>query len=995
MSIPGSGRTALVAAVVVAVLLVACGGLRAAARTAEEAAADWRVAGVGRWAVVAPAGRALFVAGGPRDASGRVSVLDRASGRWCARAFAARPVVRLVPLLVPGLEPTSPSDSSAGAAQSTRAVSNASLADDVVVVAVHADGSVTAMQASAWTDGLPLALRVLWASAAAAVRPPPRMSLLSAVPVAAADGSLDVAVSAGASVVALRASDGRLRWAARAPGDGGGRFTVAASPDGRALYTLSQPAGAAQAAIERRSPADGSVAEAVVPTGAPADARCVLAGDASGVLCSDGSSSAVSCLLRGAAAPPECRSLTLPWPGHVGAWNARALAFTVMDHATRTAALVLTDTLHGTRVVAVPAAATPDDGPAVAYLRVPGGPIVAVQGGCVGEIGALRKCAPLHGSLVASGVASVHALPPLDPSEPMPDLLIESLDAQVHLLPRALPSAPAWSRDESRAFVERAVFVALPAAERVVEQLEAEFDVHASFATHLVRRFQPSALAPLVRGLLGDRAAAAAAAPSSSTTRDTFGFTQMIVAVTSVGRLLGLSSVDGSIVWARTLNGRELLQVVQLRHEHSGHPWVALVSLERGRGVHIETFDALTGAAVPGVEPLVIPGADRLEHLTSLPADRAAGESVSPLVYVVSPGKGGVYPADALARAANTAAAIAPAAAIGWAYDEAAHSLYGFTLLSNGELHTVWSRPVGGSGQSVSFFALNAPSYHIRAPVSVEDATDGLATKYVNPNLVAVMVERPESETAPATLSMALVDGANGREVYSAAHDHAAGPLHVVLCDNWVVYHYVDLRLRRYVLTTVELYLPGASASSAVVHGLAALNASQPLNVRYQTQLLNYGVDAIGVTRTRHGVTRKQLVFALSSGVLATLDKTLLDTRRAEAGDAFAAQLVPFQSELRFDAPQMLTRGAYLPSARCLVSAPTLLESTSLVLAVGDDLHLSRLAPSKSFDRMPNSDNFSVQLAISLAALAVGVYLLRMLVRRDAVQRQWLAKPAK
>jgi hypothetical protein len=71
-----------------------------------------------------------------------------------------------------------------------------------------------------------------------------------------------------------------------------------------------------------------------------------------------------------------------------------------------------------------------------------------------------------------------------------------------------------------------------------------------------------------------------------------------------------------------------------------------------------------------------------------------------------------------------------------------------------------------------------------------------------------------------------------------------------------------------------------------------------------------------------------------------------------------------------------------------IVTSPALLESTSLVLASGLDLFFTRVAPSGSFDVL--SEGFSKeQLLATILVLAIGLVVMRPLVRRKALRSRW------
>lgn len=73
---------------------------------------------------------------------------------------------------------------------------------------------------------------------------------------------------------------------------------------------------------------------------------------------------------------------------------------------------------------------------------------------------------------------------------------------------------------------------------------------------------------------------------------------------------------------------------------------------------------------------------------------------------------------------------------------------------------------------------------------------------------------------------------------------------------------------------------------------------------------------------------------------------------------------------------------------RQIITAPSLLESTSLVLAVGTDLFHTRVAPSGTFDVL--SENFNkVQLVLTVVGLAVAIAVTRPMVRRKKLRERW------
>ena len=73
---------------------------------------------------------------------------------------------------------------------------------------------------------------------------------------------------------------------------------------------------------------------------------------------------------------------------------------------------------------------------------------------------------------------------------------------------------------------------------------------------------------------------------------------------------------------------------------------------------------------------------------------------------------------------------------------------------------------------------------------------------------------------------------------------------------------------------------------------------------------------------------------------------------------------------------------------RRVVTEPAVLESASLMFAAGLDLFYTRLAPSRSFDMVP--DDFPAALLVLLVVgVAVASAVLRVMVARHGVNTKW------
>jgi hypothetical protein len=75
-------------------------------------------------------------------------------------------------------------------------------------------------------------------------------------------------------------------------------------------------------------------------------------------------------------------------------------------------------------------------------------------------------------------------------------------------------------------------------------------------------------------------------------------------------------------------------------------------------------------------------------------------------------------------------------------------------------------------------------------------------------------------------------------------------------------------------------------------------------------------------------------------------------------------------------------------NVRHILTAPALLESTSLAFAYGLDLFCTRVAPSGTFDVLNETFN-KAQLVFTICGLAVAIVVTRPMVRQKRLREKW------
>jgi hypothetical protein len=108
------------------------------------------------------------------------------------------------------------------------------------------------------------------------------------------------------------------------------------------------------------------------------------------------------------------------------------------------------------------------------------------------------------------------------------------------------------------------------------------------------------------------------------------------------------------------------------------------------------------------------------------------------------------------------------------------------------------------------------------------------------------------------------------------------------------------------------------------------------------------------------------------------------DTHRVLSHNYHVRCLSPTSSRFRPTVPFFLQ----VVNIRHILTAPALLESTSLVFAYGLDLFCTRVAPSGTFDVLNETFN-KAQLVFTICGLAVAIIATRPMVRQKRLREKW------
>eukprot|EP00116_Pleurobrachia_bachei_P001779 sb/3462041/ len=144
--------------------------------------------------------------------------------------------------------------------------------------------------------------------------------------------------------------------------------------------------------------------------------------------------------------------------------------------------------------------------------------------------------------------------------------------------------------------------------------------------------------------------------------------------------------------------------------------------------------------------------------------------------------------------------------------------------------------------------------------------------KYINPNVMAIAVE----STDKGHVDILVYDMVTGEQVYFSRHKQYSGPAHVLLSENWLVYHLWNTKLRRYEVTVVEFYLDTPPKASE----FSSLASQYKISTLQQSYISISPLNTLETTTTLKSITNRAILFAETGGRIAVVPKALLDPRR-------------------------------------------------------------------------------------------------------------------
>ncbi|ORX89945.1 DUF1620-domain-containing protein [Basidiobolus meristosporus CBS 931.73] len=495
--------------------------------------------------------------------------------------------------------------------------------------------------------------------------------------------------------------------------------------------------------------------------------------------------------------------------------------------------------------------------------------------------------------------------------------------------------------------------------------------------------------------------------------RDTFGMRKLILFATENGKVVALDTNNkGKLIWSRLFQDESQHSRVSFQHLYIVRPSVVklppvvvvvgeMLDSKLQKVTVVYRLNALTGEDLHSEQqfsPSHVTLPFIAKKVVKLPFEDPVDKSAI-LAFVAEDNQFYLYPDHA--DASKTFAEHASSFYLTLGDTVGSSKIEGFQAVPN---------PVSSVLDLQQQWALNLPQDETIVAVGEKPSYEKIASlgrvlgnravlyKYLNPHVVPV-VTYSVKEQMPV-ISMYLIDRVKGTILHHSLHQGGiaspAHPVHVAYCENWVVYQFwsdgdlLDGKEKGYVTVVHELFENEEEDMRVDSKVFSSFDEQRPY-VMSQSFMFPEAVTAVGVTTTRNGITSREVLFALASGHIYGVSKRILDPRRPVGGLTEADKeemLLQYDPLIPFDGKLALSY--YLPvfGIKKILTSPSHLESTSLVVAYGLDTFFTREAPSKTFDIL-NEDFSKGMLLTTIAGLTAAVLIAGPIVRKKKLNALW------
>ncbi|KAJ1396408.1 WD40/YVTN repeat-like-containing domain superfamily [Sesbania bispinosa] len=576
-----------------------------------------------------------------------------------------------------------------------------------------------------------------------------------------------------------------------------------------------------------------------------------------------------------------------------------------------------------------------------------------------------------------------------------------------------------WSREDGLASVVDVTTSELPVEKEGVSVAKVEQNLFEWLKGHMLK-LKGTLMIASPEDVVAIQALRLRSSEKTKMTRDHNGFRKLLIVLTRAGKVFALHTGDGRVVWSTLLHtlrkseacehpvGLNIYQW-QVPHHHAldENPSILVVGRcgpSLTAPAVLSFIDAYTGKELNSLSP-----AHTVAQVIPLPYTDSTEQRLHLIIDVNQHAY--LYPRtpeaiDILQREFSN---------VYWYSVEADNGVIRGHALKSNCIHIVdeycfifrdlWSIVFPSESEKIIATVTRKTNEVVHTQAKVMTDYD-VMYKYISKNLlfVANVAPKASGEIGTATpeeawLVIYIIDTVTGRILHRMTHHGCQGPVHAVFSENWVVYHYFNLRAHRYEMSVVEVYDQSRADNKDVwKFVLGKHNLTSPISSYYRPEVITksqsyfftHSVKVIEVTSTAKGITSKQLLIGTIGDQVLALDKRFLDPRRTLNPSQAEKEegIIPLTDSLPIISQSYITHSLKVEGLRGIVTVPAKLESTSLVFAYGVDLFFTQIAPSRTYDSLTEDFSYAL-LLLTIVALVAAIFVTWVLSERKDLQEKW------
>uniref|UniRef100_A0A8R7P0I9 ER membrane protein complex subunit 1 n=1 Tax=Triticum urartu TaxID=4572 RepID=A0A8R7P0I9_TRIUA len=471
--------------------------------------------------------------------------------------------------------------------------------------------------------------------------------------------------------------------------------------------------------------------------------------------------------------------------------------------------------------------------------------------------------------------------------------------------------AVVWSREDGLASIVDVMTSELPVEKDGVSVADVEHNLFEWLKGHVLK-LKGTLMLASVDELAAIQALRVRSSEKNKMTRDHNGFRKLLIVLTKAGKVIALHTGDGRIIWSNLLPSLRASKSGEMPSALRIYQWqVPHHRVIRENPTILVVGRSGASSVAPGV--LCILDSYSGEELNSQSFDHSVAQII-PLtlkdsseqrlhLIVDSNSNAHLYPRspDALNSFINEMSN-----QYFYSVDIQKNAIRGYSLQKSCDFNSddtycfstklLWSIIFPSDAERISVSEARKMNEVVHTQAKII-ADQDVMYKYLSKNLIFVATVSPKAageigSAAPeeASLMAYLIDAVSGRILHRVTHHGAQGPVHAVVSENWVVYHYFNLRAHRFEIAVIEIYDQSRADNKDVLklilgkHNLSApmTSYSRPeVMVKSQSYFFTHSVKAMAVTQTAKGITSKQLLIGTTGDQVLALDKRFLDPRRS------------------------------------------------------------------------------------------------------------------